>query len=297
MNQKFILYMDGGAMSGVFGGGVVRALEDLDFYPNIEAIYAASAGAFNAAYLLARQTNEGKEVYLNYLRSGFIHRWNLVPGIPQRIWHRFVKPVSKEKTINAIDIDYVIKIIKEKVPLRIENIFDKGIKLYIQVLNIESKQSEYILADKDNMYDLLKASACIAPYTFENVEINGKRYIDGTIKDPINIKYLLERYPDDRIILITGKRGISKTRHQLESFLEGSVTSLMYGKELFKIFMQRQRLSDNNFLLAQNNPKIYLIKAPEYCPVRPRTKKHSKLFDSMEMGREAGMKIKEFLDD
>ncbi|MFA5348901.1 MAG: patatin-like phospholipase family protein [Candidatus Paceibacterota bacterium] len=297
MSNKFILYLDGGAMSGIFAGGVVNALEDLNIYPQIEAIYAASAGAFNAAYFLAKQTKEGQEIYLHHMRKNFIYRWNLIPGIPQRLWHRFIKPVSKEKTINAVDIDYILKLIKEEVPLRIENIFDKGIPFYIQVLNLETKQSESILADRNNIYDLLKASACIAPYTFENVAINGKRYIDGTIKDPMNLKYLLEKYPNDRIILITAKRGMSQFRHQIESFLEGSIASLMYGKEFLKIFTQRERLSDENFKLAKDNSRIYLINAPSHCPVRPRTKEHSKLFDSMEMGKEAGMKIKEILDN
>lgn len=297
MDQKFILYIDGGAMSGIFSGGVVRALEDLNFYPHIKAIYASSAGAFNAAYFLAGQANEGKEIYLDHLRKDFIHRRNLFSGIPQRFWHRFVKPISKEKTINAVDIDYVLKIIKETVPLKIEKIFDKRIELYVQMLNIESKQSEFVLANKDNIYDLLKATACIAPYTFENVLMNGKRYIDGTIKDPINLKYVLGKHPDDKIILITGKRSFSRFRHKVESFLEGTVTSLMYGKEFFAIYMKRQKLSDDNFSLAKHNSRVYLINASEHCPVRPRTKEYSKLFNSMEMGREAGMKIREAFDN
>lgn len=43
MKEKCVLYLGGGAMSGVFGAGVVTALQEMGIYDKIEAVHATSA--------------------------------------------------------------------------------------------------------------------------------------------------------------------------------------------------------------------------------------------------------------
>ena len=66
MNNKLIIYIGGGSMSGIFSAGVVTGLQDMNFYDKIEAIYGGSAGAINAAYFLSKQTKLGSSIYYVY---------------------------------------------------------------------------------------------------------------------------------------------------------------------------------------------------------------------------------------
>jgi predicted patatin/cPLA2 family phospholipase len=58
MNPKkdIIIISEGGCMSGVFGAGVFSAFQTFGLEERIDSIYAASAGAANAAFFLGGDT-------------------------------------------------------------------------------------------------------------------------------------------------------------------------------------------------------------------------------------------------
>ena len=63
-DKKFIVYLGGGAMSGVYGAGVLKGLHNLSLVSDIEAIYSGSVGSLNAAYSLSGQIELGPTIYL-----------------------------------------------------------------------------------------------------------------------------------------------------------------------------------------------------------------------------------------
>lgn len=118
--NKVILYIGGGAMSGVFSAGVLAKLLEVNFYDTIEAIYAGSSGAVNAAYFLARQNYSS--VYWEELTHNFILPSHIPYGFLQLLRNRFISPLPEENAKNVIDIDYVLAILQEKKPLDIKKI-------------------------------------------------------------------------------------------------------------------------------------------------------------------------------
>ena len=70
--NKVVLYLGGGSMAGVFGAGVVTRLQEENFYKHIKVAYGASAGAFNLAYFLAKQSELGSKIYWEDLTYDFI---------------------------------------------------------------------------------------------------------------------------------------------------------------------------------------------------------------------------------
>ena len=88
-NKKVVLYFGGGAMSGVFGAGVITALEKENIYDKVKAVYGASAGAFNAAYFLTKQTELGSSIYYEDLTKNFIFLSNVLPTTFQRFWKKY----------------------------------------------------------------------------------------------------------------------------------------------------------------------------------------------------------------
>ena len=293
--KKIILLLDGGAMSGVFGGGIVSGLQELNIYKHIDAIYAGSAGAFNAAYFLAEQTGEGLRVYLDHLSEGFIYPRNFVPGIIQRFINRYFFRIPREKMLDVVDVDYVIDVIKNKVPLNVKKIKEQKIDFFIKTLNIRSKDVEYFPIFNHDIFEVLRASCCIAPYTFDSQEIDGKYYIDGTIGEPIGLQRLRKLYPEHKIIFISNNRETVGVRHKAKGVLEGIVTSLMYDSNFLKVFSTREDKVKEDLTFAENDPNIFTILAPEDNPVRPRTRDRDTLMIGFEMGRKEAERIIDFL--
>src|SRR3989344_3285176 len=120
--NKVVLYLGGGAMSGVFGAGVVTGLEQQNFYSKIKAVYAVSAGGFNAAYFLAHQSKLGSSIYFQDIIKGFIFPKKIIPGALQRLHHGYVKKTLPQNIINAMDVDHILKIVTSKKPLNISKI-------------------------------------------------------------------------------------------------------------------------------------------------------------------------------
>jgi predicted patatin/cPLA2 family phospholipase len=296
VKQKVVLCLDGGAMSGVFGAGVVRKLQDSNIYDQLKAIHAVSAGVFNAAYFLARQTGNGEEsVYLDYLAKDFVSSKKFFPGLIQQFINRFFCKISPDKILNTIDVDYVMKIIEKKIPLKVDFIKKQSIPFYIKLLNIESRETEYLLAQNHSIFKLLRASACMAPYTFASQKINNKHYLDGTIGESTGLRKLVEKYPESKIIYISNNKEPKALPCFIKAFFAGSITSLMYGKDFFRVFINREKKTKKDLLFAKSSSNILIIRPPENSLAKPRTKNREILQETYEMGRREGQKVLDFL--
>ncbi len=297
MKKKIILYLGGGCMSGIFGAGVVTKFQEMKFYNKIEAIYAGSVGAMNAAYFLARQTKLGSSIYYEDLTTNFIKPFNVPIGILQLFWNRYIYQLSEERINNIVSIDYVFEIIRNKKVLDIKKLNNQNINFYVKLLNVFNGEIEYINVKKHNSLNILKAAISIVPYCFNSEKINGKAYIDGTIKEPIGLKHLLKKHPNQKIIVVINEPIDRGFRHYSKVFLEGSVAKLHpYNIPLFKFFINREKSVRNDIRMALSNERVLLIHPLKNNPTVPRTTKYSKLMTTYKMGIKEAEKIKYFID-
>jgi predicted patatin/cPLA2 family phospholipase len=295
--KKIILYLGGGAMSGIYGAGVLKGLNDFSLTDKIESIYAGSAGSFNAAYFLAGQIELGQRIYWEDLQNNFIFRKNIARGILDLLKNRFIKKVAKEKFHNAVNINYLCDVAKSIKKLNLKNIEENPINLFIEVLNIESGEVEYLNFREFPKIDLLKAATSVKPYFFEETEINGKHYIDGTIKEPIGFPYLKNKYPDRKILIVLNepiKRGL---RHYVEKILEGSVSALFpYKIPILKIFLQNENIKRTDIKKALNDPLVLLLYPDFKNRVLPKTTNPSILKSSFYHGVEDSKNVLSFIN-
>ena len=187
INEKFIIYLGGGAMSGVYGAGVLKGLHSLSLASNIEAIYTASVGSLNAAYFLSGQIELGPTIYWEDLQRGFIFPQNIFYGTMDLFVNRLVKKLKTDQVHHVIDIDYAMRVISEIKLLDLGAILKNPIDLFIKVLNIRTGQLQYLRFRDLPTFHLIRAAICINPYYFGSVAIDGEYYIDGTIKEPLGI--------------------------------------------------------------------------------------------------------------
>lgn len=287
LGEKFTLYLGGGMLAGIFGGGVVTALEELNAFKHIREIRACSAGAFNAAYALAGQSRLGASIYYDDLTTGFIMSRNFFPGLLQRFWHRFIFRLKPESIMDVINVDRVMEIIRITKALDIERIFERNIPLYIKVLNAVTGKSAYILATPENLIELLRATMSLVPYCAKGGVIDGVEYIDGTIADPINLTGLLNSSPGN-LILVVNYRLDRKFTHFLKAGAEGIVASWMYDIPLFRFYLQREGRIRQDLSQATQDPRVILIAPPPDNPTWSHTTQKENLLRTYQLGIDSG---------
>lgn len=293
--QKYVIYLAGGGMAGVFGAGVVSYLQEIDFYHRIERVYAASAGGLNAAYFLTHDTKKGSSIYYDNLTKDFLFISRVIPGAFQRLLKGPILPEDPGEYINAIDVGYLFEIVNNEKVLDIERLqkqpIDFKIKLYY---NQSDNQVEYLDAKNFACLDALEASCCMVPYTFEYKKIKGKRYVDSTLREVVGFKDLVRENPTSKFIIIINRPIRHIFLNKIAVFFEALVDSWMYGKEYFNYPFEREKLFRKEFQEMQNNDDVILI-YPENDVIWPKDTKRKKLLTGYNEGKRMARKAIEKL--
>jgi len=293
--RKTVLILGGGAMSGVFGAGFVTALQDADAYSCIEAVYGVSAGGFNGAYFLSRQSRLGSSIYYEDLAKDFIKVRHLPYGILQRLWHRFVRPISLEKMKNVVNIDRLMQAARSGKRLDTQKIKQQGIPLYIRLLNAESGEVIDVDARAGNIFALLQATVSAAPYFFARERIGGKLFIDPGIKEPIGLQSIIQRHPDSKIIIQLNRRYASSPLVRPIFAMEKAILSVMHGRHIGKAYARHKKRRQEDKQLATALEQVMLIEPDEQDEIPPYSTDPKVLAKSYAAGMRSGLKALAFM--
>lgn len=271
-DKRFVVYLGGGAMSGVYSAGVLRGLHNLSLDSGIEAIYSGSVGSLNAAYLLSGQIELGPTIYWEDLERNFIFPENVFYGTLDLIVNRFIRKLEPHKVRSVVDIDYAMRIVSGVKPLNMDNIQKNPTELFVKVLSLRTGRLVYLRFRDFPSFNLFRAAICIKPHFFGLAMVGDEYYIDGTIKESLGIGYLLDRYPNRKIVVVLNEpieRGI---RHYIKNWVEGTVGSLYpYDISLFDLFIQREKQLRSDIKLCLRNENVLLLYPNFSSRARPRT--------------------------
>lgn len=187
------LVIEGGGMRGVVSAGMTAAIEQLGLRECFDEVHGASAGAFNAAFLLA-----GQAAYLTALyQHGF--------GDP-----RFASFARTVRGGPALDMDYVIdEVWKRQRPLCTASILTSAIELHCTATD----------ADRAEITDLsgftqdweircaLRGSARLPWLAGPPVAFRGRRLLDATLAEAIPVHAALQS-ASDVLVLQTRPAGV-----------------------------------------------------------------------------------------
>lgn len=238
-------------MSGLFGAGVVTALQELNFYNRINSIYAISAGAHNAAYFLAEDTKIGSSIYYeDLIDSKFIKSSKL------KFLLEIVFKKNKTKISKLVDIDYLMNVEKNKKKLNTEKISKSEIDFFIRCFNTESKKEEYLNGKKD-IFEKLKATSAVIPFYPKLVKIKNKKYSDGDtlskIIDPF-LEEIINKNKHKKIFLVFNNP--QKNRNSIKSFVGNFFWTIL----LFFYFKKGFVLNKINTISERKKLKKYCQK-------------------------------------
>ncbi len=182
-------------MRGVVSAGMAAAIEQLGLRDAFDEIHGASAGAFNAAFLLA-----GQAAYLATLyQHGF--------GDP-----RFVSAARALRGGPAFDMDHVINHVwtRER-PLRFDAILSGGIDLHCTATDADRGTIVDLtdLRDEEEIRCAMRASGRLPWLAGGPVSFRGMRLLDATLAEAIPVHVACSSSATDVLVLLTRPEGVA----------------------------------------------------------------------------------------
>ena len=182
-------------MRGVVSAGMAAAIEQLGLRDAFDEVHGASAGAFNAAFLLA-----GQAAYLTTLyQYGF--------GDP-----RFVSFVRALRGGPAFDMDHVInRVWTRERPLRFDAVLSCGIDLHCTATDADRAAIVDLtgLRDPEEIRCALRASARLPWLAGGPVNFRGMRLFDATLAEAIPVHVACSGGVTDVLVLLTRPEGLA----------------------------------------------------------------------------------------
>jgi len=191
---KLGLVVEGGGMRGVVSGGALVAMEQLGLSAVFDEVYAESAGATNSCYFLARQAEFGSAIYPDYLST-----------------IRFVNPF---RLGSMIDVNYAVRrVVAELRPLDVNEVRNSASRLYVPLTDMRDGTSRLIdvRTEAIPVLDVLAATCAITPLYDRPELIDGVRYADGGISNPIPVASAIRNGCTHILVLLTQPVGFVST--------------------------------------------------------------------------------------
>ena len=186
------IVLEGGTFRPIFSCGVMDAL----LSENILLPYCigVSAGIADGVSYISKQPQRNLEIMQKYRNDKrYLSRNNLKKG----------------KSIFGLDFIFG-DIPNQLIPFDMETFKAYEGTCLVGVTNAETGKAEYKNAmEMDDRYTMLRAT-CALPMFFPAIALDGQKYYDGGVADPIPVKKALEDGCDKVIVVLTQPRGYVK---------------------------------------------------------------------------------------
>jgi len=195
--DKAALVLEGGALRGLYTAGVLDVFMENDI--KIDTIFAVSAGALFGINYKSNQIGRALRYNLKYAHD-----------------KRYMGLYSLFTTGDIMNREFCFKkLVYDLDPLDFETYNKSNIEFYAVVTNLETGNPEYIeIKDAKKDMEYLRASGSM-PFVSNPVEINGNKYLDGAVSDPIPLKKALEMGYEKIIVVQTRPADYIKTKSWL----------------------------------------------------------------------------------
>ena len=191
--RRVALLIEGGGLRGVVSAGMTTAIEQLGLRDAFDEVHGSSAGAFNAAFLLA-----GQAAYLATLyQHGF--------GDP-----RFVSVARALRGGPVFDMDYVIDHVwTRQRPLRFDAIASCGIDLHCTATDAGTASIVDLtdLSTEEEIRCAMRASGRLPWLAGAPVRFRGMTLLDATLAEAIPVRAATGT-ATDMLVLQTRPHGV-----------------------------------------------------------------------------------------
>jgi len=277
------LILEGGAMRGMFTAGVMDVL--MENGVEFDGAVGVSAGAAFGCNYKSKQIGRVIRYNKKFVRD-----------------KRYCGLRVFLKTGNV----YSTQFCYEEVPLKYD-LFDfetyesNPMEFYVVCTDIESGEAVYHKYEgwNDHGFDWIRASASM-PLVSKNVEIEGKKLLDGGIVDSIPVKFFESIGYNKNVVILTQPKGYVKSKNKLMPLIK-----MKYKKFPRLVEGMAHRHEAYNATIAyieeqEKKGELYVIRPKEDLPVKRVEKDPDKLQLAYDIGRERAqellVEIKNFLE-
>jgi len=186
------LILEGGTLRPIFSAGVMDALLDQEvMFPYCIGV---SAGISNGFSYISRQTRRNLDILEKYRHD-----------------KRYIGVRNFLRSRSLFGLDFIFREIPNMLlPFNTETFHKYTGKLIVGVTNAHSGEPEYMNGlEIDDHWTMLRAT-CALPLFFPAIEMNGTKYYDGGLSDPIPIRKAITDGNDKHLIVLTQPKGYVK---------------------------------------------------------------------------------------
>ena len=193
-----MLVLAGGSVKGAFQAGVIKALAEKGFQPDV--IYGISAGSLNAAFLvnaLGQQQLAGQTISFQQAANDLWDFWETRITTPECLsrplsifelgWTALTKNFR-----GLVSMEPLRELIQDVLSIR--NLQASPVSLQIGAVNIMEGHIHYVDPSMSNFMDYLLASSAV-PILMPVVKIGGderRSYLDGGLRDVTPVRKALD---------------------------------------------------------------------------------------------------------
>ncbi|OAB43943.1 patatin-like phospholipase family protein [Paenibacillus antarcticus] len=186
------LILEGGTLRPIFSAGVMDALLDQEvMFPYCIGV---SAGISNGFSYISKQNRRNLDILEKYRHD-----------------KRYIGVRNFLRSHSLFGLDFIFREIPNTLlPFNTETFNSYTGQLIVGVTNAHSGEPEYMNGlDIDDHWTMLRAT-CALPLFFPAIEMNGTKYYDGGLSDPIPIRKAIRDGNNKHLIVLTQPKGYVK---------------------------------------------------------------------------------------
>jgi predicted patatin/cPLA2 family phospholipase len=199
------LVIEGGGMRGVVSGGMVTGLEQLALREVFDLVVGTSAGALAGAYFLADQSRVGTSIYYEDLTG--------------KEWLDYSRALRRKPPVG---LDYLLDdVMVSRKPLNWDAVLASAIPLYAVATHLGDYAATVFgqFRSGEQLRDALRASSRIPVISGAPVEIDGGKYIDGSLSQGVPLEAAMTGLGATHAVLLL-TRPAGQTRGQPSKLLK-----------------------------------------------------------------------------
>ncbi|MFE2995383.1 patatin family protein [Nocardia sp. NPDC059246] len=251
-SHRLALVIEGGSSRGAYSHGMAMAIEELGILPCFDAVYGASAGALNAAWLLCGRAVDSRRA------------WN-----PEVI-NRVINPARALRGGRVVDTEYLVHTVYERiVPMDFPAILANSITFHPIATDADTGAAVDLhpeLSDVRSVQTALRASTCLPILAGRPVPIGARRYVDAGLSESVPVRTALTQGATRVLVLRTRRAG--ETMHP-PSGLESRVVARFLSRHApgtvgpWLDRVQRHHSDERDF---DSDPAVLQIRPPHSAP-------------------------------
>jgi predicted patatin/cPLA2 family phospholipase len=188
--HRAALVIEGGGSRAAYSTGMIGAIHELGLTDCFDAVYGSSAGALNGAWLLCGRAQEA------------MAGWT-APGVMRKV-------MSTRRALRGrpvVDLDYLINVLyTDLMPIDFAAVLTSPVTLHPLATAVTDGDSIDLAAhihDVATLKRALRASSCLPVIAGPPVELDGRRFLDGGVAEPVPIRRALTDGATHALVLRT----------------------------------------------------------------------------------------------